>query len=73
MNESFAVSHLHVPEVGAHVVGVVPELDGDDGAVAHDEGLAKVPIYSSNRHRDLRNSQFASHFSHFPIFPLIFV
>ena len=49
MNESFAVSHLHVPEVGAHVVGVVPELDGDDGAVAHDEGLAIVPIYSSIR------------------------
>ena len=37
-------AHLHVPEVGAHVVGVVPELDGDDGAVAHDEGLAIVPI-----------------------------
>ena len=40
------ISALHVPEVGAHVVGVVAELDGDDGAVAHpDLESDKTPSY----------------------------
>ena len=44
------LAHLHVPEVCAHVVGVVAELDGNDGAVAHrDLKFDKTPIYITCR------------------------